>query len=197
MAHGWTKTKVEAPAEPSGVEGFHGAEADLMGRQRQPKDVDPHDLAEHGWLADFSEQEREALKLLASLFVGPRPPVTDPRYALPAPFGSSPDRPITKASPVKQAKADSWSAAAVQVGAGVVTLVPRNPHRESLRILNRGATALLVAPTRDQADGENAFAIEAGAPPFELAQLGPVYARSETGAVLDVRVLQTYFGETI
>jgi hypothetical protein len=193
MAHGWEPRK---PMVLDRVEGFEPAEAELVGAQRQPKDTDPHDLAEHGWEADFSEQEREALRLLASLFVGTRPPVTDPRHASAAPFGSSLERPITKANPVKQAKADSWSSAAVQVAIDVVTLAPRNPHREGLRILNRSATALLVAPTRDQATGENAWTVEAGAE-LTLDQLGPVYGRSETGTVLDVRVIQTYYGETI
>jgi hypothetical protein len=164
-------------------------EADLAYREpkkRPPSILGPDDEA-------GQKLYDEAVEALARLFVVARESVTDPAKAPPTPHGSSPDRPIMKACPVRQSKPDSWSTNAAQVGDEVLTLAGRNPHRETLRVLNRGATALLVGPTPDLG---RPFVVEAGAT-FSLDVLGPIYARSETGAVLDVRVTQTYYGETI
>lgn len=169
----------------------HSMEAALVGdRDHVPVD----DLAEPGTVDP--EAVSEALRLLAELFVKPRPPVTLPHLET-APLGVSRQRRVEQPAHITQTKADSWSVTVHDVTDDRRQLVGRHERRESLRIINRSGGDVLVGPT-DDVGNRHSVVVPTGEE-FPLDCLGAVWARlpddAPDGTVRTVTAVQTFYGE--
>ncbi len=132
-----------------------------------------------------------AVLALAAVFAQPKE-TFDPRILDALPWDAAAQREIKRADPIRQAKPEAWSTRVATVAADASLLVSASATRDALMILNRGAGAIRLAPTRE-IHAEAAFEVAAGAT-FSLDVTGPVYAESVDGTPQQVQVTQTYYG---